>query len=120
MNFDEYSEKAWSTADYSGMNRVLSEGDSIVHPALMYPALKLAGEAGEFTELLGKTIRDEGGLLTLEFRLKAAKELGDVLWYVNANALKLGYTLEQIATINLAKLADRKNRNMIHGNGDDR
>ena len=42
-----------------------------------------------------------------------------VIWLESiANAF--GYTLEQVAEINLAKLRDRQARGQIHGNGDER
>lgn len=36
------------------------------------------------------------------------KELGDVLWFVALTAKQKGYTLEDVARMNLAKLAKRK------------
>ena len=35
------------------------------------------------------------------------KELGDVLWYLNTLALSLGFTLEEIACLNVEKLQKR-------------
>lgn len=81
----------------------------------VYNALGLAGEAGEFIEKMKKRIRD--GVFDREL---AAKELGDVLWYLSQLAGDLGYSLEDIAKMNLKKLADRKARNAIHGSGDER
>jgi NTP pyrophosphatase (non-canonical NTP hydrolase) len=49
---------------------------------LSYPALGLAGEAGEVAEHAKKVIRDDGGAVTEERRGALKKELGDVLWYV--------------------------------------
>ena len=83
-------------------------------PAL-YNTLGMLGEAGEFAEKVKKNARDgkwDAG--------EAAKELGDVLWYVSQIAADLGYTFEDIAQINLAKLADRRARGVIQGSGDNR
>ena len=44
----------------------------------------------------------------------------DVVAEVGGLADKYGYTLEQVAEINLAKLRDRAARGQIHGNGDER
>lgn len=120
MQLDEYSKLAASTADYDEHDKILKAGDCIISSALMYPSLKLSGEAGEFAELIGKCIRDNKGILTEEILAKAKKELGDVLWYINQNALKLGFTLNEIAEGNIRKLQDRQKRGVIHGSGDER
>ncbi len=82
--------------------------------------LGLNGEAGEAAEHLKKTLRDDGGVLTDERRTLLLKELGDVLWYVSQSAAALGSNLEQVAEINIAKLASRAERNTIGGSGDNR
>jgi len=81
--------------------------------ALAYTALGLAGESGEYTEKVKKLIRD--GRLDKPL---AAKELSDVLWYLTAAAQELGYTLADIAEINIVKLTDRADRNVLQGSGD--
>jgi NTP pyrophosphatase (non-canonical NTP hydrolase) len=87
---------------------------------LAYPALGLAGEAGEVAEHAKKAIRDDGGSVTTERRGAMAKELGDVLWYVAQLASELGLELEQIAQGNLEKLLSRQRRGMLAGSGDER
>jgi NTP pyrophosphatase (non-canonical NTP hydrolase) len=82
----------------------------------------LSGEAGEATDKAKKEIRDH---LDTAFRdpqrnLALAHELGDVLWYVATAADALGFTLDQIAELNIQKLADRADRDVIHGSGDNR
>ena len=52
------------------------------------------------------TVRDDGNYLN-----DVVAEVGDL-------AGKYGYTLEQVAEINLAKLRDRQARGVISGNGD--
>jgi NTP pyrophosphatase (non-canonical NTP hydrolase) len=87
---------------------------------LAYPALGLAGEAGEVAEHAKKAIRDDGGQVSNERRAKMAKELGDVLWYVAQIASELGLELEEIAQTNLDKLLSRQHRGVLSGSGDER
>ena len=87
---------------------------------LTYPALGLAGEAGEVAEHAKKTIRDDGGEVSDERRAAIAKELGDVLWYVAQLASELGLELEDIARENLEKLFSRQRRGVLWGSGDER
>ena len=104
MSFDEYGKQAWDTAIYP------DKGNNLV-----YPALGLCGETGEVVEKIKKKIRD--GIF---IRAEIVKELGDVLWYLNALAYELGYTLEEVAYINLNKLQSRKDRDQLQGSGDNR
>ncbi len=83
--------------------------------ALAYCALGLGGEAGEYSEKVKKLIRD--GKLDKPLALK---ELGDVLWYLTRSANELGYSLVDVAQVNIIKLHDRKNRGVIQGSGDER
>jgi NTP pyrophosphatase (non-canonical NTP hydrolase) len=103
MRFDEYQEEAKKTAIYPDQYRVV------------YPALGLAGEAGEVAEKVKKHIRD--GVLNVE---ELKKELGDVLWYLAAIASDLDLTLDDVAEANLQKLRSRHARGVISGNGDNR
>lgn len=48
------------------------------------------------------------------------KELGDVAWMLAGLCHELGWTLEEICQDNLDKLASRKSRGVIDGNGDNR
>ena len=87
---------------------------------LAYPALGLAGEAGEVAEHAKKAIRDDAGAVTDERRAAMGKELGDVLWYVAQLASELGLELEDIAQVNLDKLLSRQRRGVLSGSGDER
>jgi NTP pyrophosphatase (non-canonical NTP hydrolase) len=87
---------------------------------LTYPALGLAGEAGEVAEHVKKAIRDDDGQVSDARRGAMAKELGDVLWYVSQIATELGLELEEIAETNLQKLLSRQRRGVLSGSGDDR
>lgn len=94
---------------------------------LMYVALKLNGEAGEFAEKVGKTLRDDHiHLLAGANRIPAERyeamigELGDVLWYVNQACKELGIPLREVFERNIAKLESRRVRGTLSGSGDDR
>jgi NTP pyrophosphatase (non-canonical NTP hydrolase) len=87
---------------------------------LTYPALGLAGEAGEVAEHAKKAIRDDGGRVSDERRRAMAKELGDVLWYVAQLATELELELDEIAQGNLDKLLSRQRRGVLSGSGDER
>lgn len=84
--------------------------------AIVYPALGLAGEAGEIAEKVKKWLRgdrelDREGLLS---------ELGDPLWYITSLADDLGFTLQDVIDRNVEKLSSRKERGVLKGNGDNR
>lgn len=80
---------------------------------LVLAALGLAGETGEFVEMVKK---HRFHALPLD-RQKASKELGDVLWYLTLAADSLGLELFDIATENLAKLDARYPDGFVPGGG---
>lgn len=47
-------------------------------------------------------------------------EAGDILWQLAGLCSVMGWDLEQIALMNLEKLASRQKRGVIDGNGDNR
>jgi NTP pyrophosphatase (non-canonical NTP hydrolase) len=55
-----------------------------------------------------------------EFITELKKELGDCLWFIAGICYSQNISLEEIAIQNLAKLASRKERGVIDGNGDNR
>jgi len=102
---------------------------AIYHGALLYPALGLAGEAGEVAEKVKKLWRDDEIVWTADDLIEQlphekakaiAHELGDVMWYVANIANDIGYSLEEIADMNITKLSDRYERGAIKGSGDNR
>lgn len=113
LTLNDYQLLATETADYPdiGTNTI-------------YPALKLAGEAGEVADKIGKLWRNHGWIqgseYTTEVKFEIIKELGDVLWYIAALGNELGVDLEFIGQENLKKLKDRKERGVIKGEGDNR
>lgn len=108
MNMEEYGKLAASTDRYPNNCK-----------PWVY-ALGLAGEAGETCDKIKKVYRDKSGVFKAEEREAIAKELGDVLWYVTRLAACLGFGLDEIADMNVKKLADRAERGTIKGSGDNR
>ena len=109
MNFEEYQKKSRETAAYP------NPGNNF-----FYPTLGLAGEAGEVAEKVKKVHREKNNIFSDEDKQEVAKELGDVLWYVAQLATELGLSLDDVAEKNIEKLFSRKDRGMLHGNGDNR
>ena len=126
LTLNEYQNKAMSTC--------LPESDN-----LFYMLANLVGEVGEFASKAGKHMRkgnlhitttqrnEEGKILhtqawnvSREERQLMLSEIGDILWQTAGLAKVMGVTLEEVAEENLAKLASRKQRNIIDGDGDER
>lgn len=84
----------------------------------VYPVLGLQGEAGEVAEKAKKFIRDGGD--KDKFREDMKKELGDVLWYVQAICNELDLELVDVFAANMEKLASRRDRGVLQGSGDNR
>ena len=104
MDFNKYQETAVETAIYPDTHRIL------------YPALGMAGEAGEVAGKLSKHLRGDGPI----DKVALAYELGDCLWFISQAAADLGYTLEEIAEMNVTKLRKRATEGTIKGTGDNR
>lgn len=81
----------------------------------MYCALGLTGEAGEVAEKVKKWHRD--GKWDPQ---QVALELGDVAYYLTRLAATTGFTLHEILELNIQKLTSRRDRDVLHGSGDNR
>ena len=125
--FDEYQFRTQDTAVYPNQG---SFGGA------MYAVTALNEEAGEVAGKVAKFIRKSSGwdeLLTYgggyaintesypeDLVLAVSKELGDVLYQAARVAEEFGLNLSDVATENIDRLADRKKRDVIIGEGDDR
>lgn len=116
ITFDAYSEIARQSDFYPKVDRPHPDPNKLVERLPVYPALAMAGECGEFSEKVKKAWRDGTPL----DRAAALKELGDVLWYIDAAAKDLGYTLDEVAEANLNKIQSRRARGVLTGSGDNR
>ena len=107
-DFNSYQRNAAVTAVYPDQHKIL------------YPALGLAGEAGEVANKVKKLVRDGPDNRPEDWRDQIASEIGDVLWYCAALATDLNLSLGMIAGQNESKLSARKKAGTIGGSGDKR
>lgn len=116
MTLNEYQQQAMTTCMPSCEN-------------FSYMFLNLVGEVGELASKVAKAIRKEKAFISssklylnidnLEYS-DLRKEAGDILWQLSGLCTVMGWNLEDVAAENLRKLANRKARNLIDGNGDNR
>lgn len=116
LTFEEYSTAARQSDVYPKIDRYREDGTYVQERLPVYPALALNGEAGEFAEKVKKAWRDNTPLDTRA----AGLELGDILWYIDASAKDMGLTLQEVAQMNIDKIASRRARGVLRGSGDNR
>lgn len=103
-----------------------------------YMMLNLVGEVGEFAGKVAKMVRKgQVEIDTMDERTsdlfpmmslpqwvymqeELKKEAGDILWQLAGLCHVMGWDLEDVAKQNLQKLASRKERGVIDGDGDNR
>lgn len=105
-SFDSYQQSARKTAFCPPEHKIT------------YPAVGLAGEAGELANKVKKLLRGDSNRDELMAGIKA--EMGDILWYLSALADDIGVSLAEVAGENIAKLASRYERDTLRGAGDER
>ena len=131
MELNEYQNKAMTTCMSSSEN-------------FSYMLLNLVGEVGEFASKVAKGIRKGHCSIGLEPEIikmycsrdesvanqlwhfyecddkldELKKEAGDILWQLSGLCSIMDWSLEEIAQMNLDKLAARKVAGTIDGNGD--
>lgn len=107
ITLNDYQQFALSTADPCARDP-------------LYLACGICEEAGEAAGKVKKVLRDNHGYFNKERRQGVALELSDVLWYVANQAHQMGYTLSEIAQLNIDKINGRLERGTLHGSGDKR
>ena len=121
MELNEYQKKAITTSTEKSDNAtymlfgLMAEVGEIADKVAKW---KRKGEAYFTDDRLVFTTSDQDEARALMTEL--AKEIGDVQWFVAGLARIFGFTLENVAQMNLDKLASRKDRGVIVGNGDNR
>ena len=120
MTLNEYQEKAMTTCLPPSRN-------------FSYMFLNLVGEIGEFASKVAKAIRKDKAIIDFNQLITERKEsmseeeiedlmkeAGDCLWQLSGLCTVMGWKLNDVAQQNLDKLASRKNRGVVDGNGDNR
>lgn len=92
MTGNEYQRHAMRTAGTHTQTDMLVNG-----------VMGLAGEAGECVDLVKKHLFQDHPL----DRVRVAKELGDVAWYLAVTAYAIRYPLDDILLMNIEKLRER-------------
>jgi len=116
MLIETYQKKAHETAIYP-------KSTSYFAPRHLYVSLGLINEAGELIGLIKKGLRGDYGITPVhdkEFIKKLKGEIGDVCWYLAELCNVFDFSLSEIMASNLDKLADRKKRGVLKGDGDER
>lgn len=125
MELNEYQKRAMTTC--------MSSCDNV-----SYMLLNLAAEVGEFAGKVAKARRREEIVFSRdgdmwwntdktavaegaeELNAELKKEAGDILWQLSGLCHVMGWELEDVAQMNLGKLASRQRRGVIDGSGDNR
>ena len=119
MELNQYQERAMTTCMESSRNYSYMSGN-------------LSAEVGELQGKVNKAqrkgllkFREDGHIVWIgtqtdltQFETELAKEAGDVLWQLSGLCSVMGWELEDVAQMNLDKLAARKEAGTIVGNGD--
>jgi len=86
----------------------------------VYALFGLCEEVGEVIGKVADHLENGGDFLDLIEDEAILKELGDVAWYLAASSAEFGLCLSTVMAKNLEKLNDRKDRGVLHGEGDNR
>lgn len=122
LTLNEYQKRAMTTCMPSSEN-------------FCYMFLNLVGEVGEFASKVAKEIRKGNlviGATAMPNKImpyvnedewwakdeELMKEAGDILWQLSGLCSVMGWSLEEVAQMNLDKLAARKVAGTIDGSGD--
>lgn len=106
MDFDEYQRLS---------RRTMNTENQTAREQFLNASLGVAGEAGEVADLVKKAFFHQRGATVH----KLALELGDVLFYLHWLADLAGYSLTDIAQMNVNKLAERYPNGFEAGNTPD-
>ena len=120
MDALKFQLQAHSFAGYTQPYVRLEKDAKEIRVDYVYPVMGLAEESGELVGKFAKAVRDNNGIIDNERKKEILKELGDCLWFCAEIATLLNESLEDVMQMNIDKLTSRRERNVIHGSGDNR
>lgn len=82
------------------------EGEGFHSERLLTAAVGLCAEAGEFTEIIKKTVF-QGKPVTEDNLFHLKREMGDIMWYFMQACMALDVSPEEIIEMNVDKLKSR-------------
>jgi len=88
--------------------------------AMDYLVAGLCSEAGEVAGKYKKIIRDKDGIIDVQDSYQIVSELGDCLYYIARLAETIGWDMSDVIDVNVSKLTDRQERDVLSGSGDGR
>ena len=125
MELNEYQKKAMGTCRPSCMiysymmgNRSAEVGEfqGKVCKAQRHGSISFSNDG----DIWWNTDTQSGADVMIEMNQELMKEAGDILWQLAGLCRVMGWNLDDIAQMNLKKLASRQRRGVIDGEGDNR
>ena len=75
---------------------------------------------GQICEIVKKAFRDNGGIILDDKKMQLDILIGTVLRYLYRICKLLNVTMDEVAETNIGKLTSRRDRGVLHGDGDNR
>ena len=103
---DEVTSKDTKSHSFFKENLDIMKEKNVQPSRLLCAAIGLAGEVGEFNEIIKKALF-QGRELNEDTITHMKKELGDVMWYGAQGCMALNTTIDEIIDMNEEKLRER-------------
>lgn len=125
MELNEYQKKAMGTCMPSCMNYSYMMGNLSAEVGEFQGKVCKAQRHGSISfsndgDIWWNTDTQSGADVMIEVNQELMKEAGDILWQLAGLCRVMGWNLDDIAQMNLKKLASRQKRGVIDGAGDNR
>lgn len=125
MELNDYQKRAMETCMPSCMNYSYMMGNLSAEVGEFQGKVSKAQRHGNISfsengDIWWKTDTKDGVDVMIEVNQELMKEAGDILWQLAGLCRVMGWNLDDIAQMNLKKLASRQRRGVIDGEGDNR